>query len=216
VTNKTKQTKFVTDEDKKLVVLVTLLLDPEYHDASWGPCFFKFSINRTNPEFGANFTETVQLQLAVRLLHHFIRKHGFRLMGDPDKVGSVYTAALSLMAQYNRDLPMRLDVTLIRSDLDINFANNSLFSDPHVQINESLLKVGETLEGQSKFADAAVIYNWSADTYCLNDDLNRGKMLGNAGLAFKRDYQYEAAEEAHFSLIEERLVLELYGTLTCL
>lgn len=138
--------------------------------------------------FGAALYEKHTDALVCRVLHQFIRHHGYML-----KWSIVNVAVIWLVSKYKskKCLETKLDAYMIEADLMHNLPGHGL-----KETGLALVKVGELLEALARFQEAGDLYQETAENYVVNTPLD-WQVYGFAGLAYKRAKEYVEAEKGY-------------------
>lgn len=156
-----------------------------------------------NPFFDATFKESVREDLMNRVLHHFLRVQGSALIFPSDGFTLCLAAAFHLENLYQKggDLTLLLDMKILLCDLTINLGFGP------EDIGTALVTVTEVLEALGEFSKAADLYELLGQEYHTETLVSLEKCamaVEYAGLAFKRNQQFDKAEERYIRALHLR------------
>ena len=173
--------------------LITLILTPID-----GRSALMREMTKLNEGFSALFKEENKTELGYRVFYHFLRAQGAVLMRhSPELLDQACAFAKQVCS---KDVDLLLDIAILNCDLVINHQQN------HMSIGRKQVGVAEALEGQGRFADAAVLYQHVGEKYYTESAslITHAMTQEYAALAFKRDGQLEKAEKMYVRALHFR------------
>lgn len=181
----------VPEKFSKQLVLIKLDRFDEY-------CVMESSFTPINAEFSAAIKQHHKESLAHRIFYHILRSFGTDLMALD---AGLVDQGCTLFKDRNKDnVETLLDIAILCCDLAINH------SETRAKIGGHLTKVGEVLEAMGEFEKAARLYRHTADIYFLPAlSLDKhSSLVEYSGLAYRRDFQLEKAEESYIRALHFR------------